>query len=154
MKRIPVEINKTQPATAGDMRGGKGVVSEGLAAKMRHDRAHVGDKFGFHPQQRKLPAVCKIDLEGNMREAQEAGRVGRCREALNERRLDEINIRLGAIVICVQWLAAMGGLPLRHLSRRTLMVMAGAGTFGMRGAIVMMVVVIVMMVLAVHGLPQ
>src|SRR5260370_11135798 len=150
-----VEINKAQAPTMRNQARRQWIVAERAGAEVRRQAGAVGERLDLDPQQIELCAVGGDHLERDVAEAQKAHRIGRVDEALDERRLDLVEIGLGG---CGELLPrTVWRLPLHH---RTLgrAVMSGAAV-----VVMMVMTVIVAMVMAVrvavlaslvHGGPQ
>src|SRR6516225_4706990 len=96
-KPASVEIDKTQATPArGDLRRQR-VVPERAAAEMRHDPANIGYCLGLHAEEDQADSIRPNDVERDLGEAEEAGRIAGRGESVDERRLDEIEVGLAVI---------------------------------------------------------
>src|SRR5262249_38091113 len=95
-------------------------------------------------------AVRRRRLERHLGKAQEAGRVGRAGEGLDERGLDQVEVVLGVVMVAgtVRFRRIeVRTLPLHHPLRRRCMVVAGAEMDPAGAA----EIVVMMIVPAMHG---
>ena len=121
------------------------IVAKRPAAEVRRQAADVGERVDFHAQQIEFCAVGGGHLERDAAEAQKTYRIGRVDKAVDERRLDLVEIRL----LRCRGLVPRGvrRLPLRH---RTFgrAVMSGAAVVVMVGVALIVVMAMIMAVIA------
>src|SRR5690242_10916106 len=101
---------------------------------MRHDPTNIGRRLDLDPEKHQAGAVRLYDIERNPGEPQEAGRVRGGREGVDECRLDEVEIRLAAILPRRRRAVPMRRLPLHRRLTVRRMIVADAGS----GVVVMM----------------
>src|SRR5581483_11892882 len=125
---------------------------------MRSEAADVGQRVDLDPQQFQVCAAGS-ELERDSRQAQEAGGIGRLKEAIDKRRLNlvEVGLRRNRVLLCAVRLVWC--LPLNGRAVGMMVVVAGAmgRMLGMVVMVMMMVMIVIMPVVAVmamHGGPQ
>lgn len=144
--------------------GRQRIVAERAAAEVRRQAADIGERVDFDAQQIEFGAVGGDNLERDAAEAEKAHRIGRVDEAVDERRLDLVEIGLSR---CRGLLpGAVRRLPLRHRTMgraivpgATVVVMMVVPVIVAVAMIVVMVVIVTMVRVAVlaspvHGGPQ
>jgi hypothetical protein len=144
--------------------GGQRIVAERAATEVRRQAADIGKRIDFDAQQIECGAVGGDHLERDAAEAQKAHRVGRVDEAVDERRLDLVEVGLSR---CRRLLpGVVRRLPLRHrtlgraiVSGAAVVVMVVMTVIVAVTVIVVMVVIMAMVRVAVlaslvHGGPQ
>ena len=100
-RRGAVEIDETEAAALGRHLGGKRVVAERAAAEMGGDAADVGDLIGLDAEEDEAAPVGCLCLEGHAGEAEEAGRVARRQEGLDEGGLDQVEVGLAGRIVAM-----------------------------------------------------
>src|SRR5436309_5781787 len=113
---LAIEIDKAQAAAARHHAGRQRIVAEARAAEMRRDGADVRDGIDLDPQQHEPHTVRARELEWHLREPQEAGRVARLAEAVDECGLDQIEVGLGRLPWVGGRVVAMRHMPLHWLA--------------------------------------
>src|SRR3981189_1104210 len=159
---IAVEINKAQAPPMRNQARRQRIVAERAAAEVRRQAADIGERVDFDPQQIEFGAVAGDHFERYAAEAQKAHRIGRVDEAVDERRLDLVEI----------WLPRRRGLlpgvvrrlPLCHRTMWRAIVSGAAVVVMMVVTVIVAVTMIVVMVVImvgvavlaspVHGGPQ
>src|SRR6266700_2288623 len=154
-----IKINETQAPPLRHHAGRQRIVAERAAAEMRRQAADIGERVDFDTQQMESCAVGGDHFERDAAKAQKAHRIGRVDEAVDERRLDlvEIGLRRRRLLPGV-----MRRLPLRQ---RTVgrVIVSGAAVAVMTVIVIMavtmivivaMVMRVVVLVSPVHGGPQ
>src|SRR6202158_2436189 len=150
-----VKINETQTPPMRDQARRQRIVAERAAAEVWSQAADIGERVDFDAQQIEFCAVGGGHLERDAAEAEKAHRIWRVDEAVDERRLDLVEIGLRRCRGLLPW--AVRRLPLCH---RTLgrMVVSGAAMVVMMvmSVIVAVTMVVIVAVLAspVHLGPQ
>src|SRR5260363_51745 len=148
-----IEIDEAQTTPAGDEVRRQRIVAEGAAAKMRRQASHIGERIDLDTQQLEARTVAQ-DLERNAREPQEAGRIGRGDEAVDESGFDLVEIRLdhrdrpGALRL-MRRLPLHGRAAVRMVMpwavRRVIVIMRMIMIMRMAVVVMMMAVMVVMM---------
>jgi hypothetical protein len=129
--------------------GGQRIVAERAAAEVRRQAADIGERIDFDAQQIECGAVGTNHLERDAAEAQKAHRVGRVDEAVDERRLDLVEIglpRRRRLLPGVVW-----RLPLRHRTLGRAIVSGTAVVVMMVMTVIVAVTMIVVVIVAMVG---
>ena len=80
---------------------------------MGGDAADVGDRVRLDAEQHEPGAVGRLRLERHPGEAEEAGRIARRQEGLDEGGLDQVEVGLAVVVRMRRRIGEMRRLPLR-----------------------------------------
>src|SRR4029077_4675594 len=89
-----VKINETQAPPMRNQAGRQRIVAERVATKVRRQATDISERVDFDAQQAELRAVGADHLERDPAEAQKAHRIARVDKAVDERRLDLVEIGL------------------------------------------------------------
>jgi len=95
---------------------------------MRHDPADIGYRLGLHAEEDQADSIRPNDVERDLGEAEEAGRIAGRGESVDERRLDEIEVGLAVIGRWRCRLFPMRRLPLRRWPPFGCMIVTEAGS--------------------------